>query len=129
MATIFPLTPQPNFINFTLPEISKSLEKFNTTDFTQKVYEQNFLGYQLSLDFNNLNFQQKIIIQDFYLQQEGRIFQFPLSYFDTRFPSTINNRLKRIKFWSFNGCNITPKILNDFRSTYNINILCSGCRG
>ena len=129
MATSFPSNPLPNYINFSLPPVSKSLEKFNTTDFNQRVYEQNFLGYQLTLDFNNLNFQQKTTLQDFYLQQEGRIFQFSLSYFDNRFPTTINNRLKRISYWSFNSFNITPKILNDFRSTYNINVVCSGYRG
>lgn len=129
MANIFPSTITPNFINFSLPTLNKSKEKFNTTDFNQRIYEQNFLGYQLTLDFNNLNFAQKTLLKEFYINQKGMIFQFPLTYFDSRFPLTINSRLKLIKFWNFNSFQVKPKILNDFRSTFDISLVVIGCRG
>jgi hypothetical protein len=111
MALQFP-NVVPDFIQVQLPEYSKNIQKFPTSDFFVQNFQHLPIGYIFEIKFSNMKKSDSDTLKNFYHSTKHQVFTLQ-SNFLSRFPSVFVSSLNLFTFWQFEGIfQINPKIVN-----------------
>lgn len=123
MALLFP-NVTPDFIQIQLPEYSKNIQEFPTTDFYTQNYQRLPIGYIFEIKFSNLKKVDSDVLKNFYHSAKNQAFTLQTNFL-SKFPSTFITSLNLFSLWQFEeSFQINPKIINKnfFLSEVNFKI-------